>query len=153
MECPVNAYSWGSIIPRISTWLKDVKLDTDTPDLWAELQRDAELLRGATSDDVTDNTPFTPDEQNQIAARLQELAEQMRRTCSLSAAQTRTFDAKLDYLVNASRRFGRKDWLILCAGVIVTATIPSEAARGMFMALLRTTGHLYGLPDIPMLPC
>jgi hypothetical protein len=153
VEWPVNAYSWGSIIPRISTWLKDVKLDTDTPDLWAELQRDAELLRGATSDDVTDNTPFTPDEQNQIAARLQELAEQMRRTCSLSAAQTRTFDAKLDYLVNASRRFGRKDWLILCAGVIVTATIPSEAARGMFMTLLRTIGHLYGLPDIPMLPC
>ena len=68
-EWPVGAYTWGTILPRISTWLKEVKLDIDTPDLWAELQRDARLLIGATSDDVTENTPFTADEQNAIAAQ------------------------------------------------------------------------------------
>jgi hypothetical protein len=156
-EWPVGAYTWGTILPRISTWLKEVKLDIDTPDLWAELQRDARLLIGATSDDVTENTPFTADEQNAIAAQLQELAEHAQRTYSLSAAQMRAVAARLDYLANAARRFGRKDWLIVCAGVMlsytVTATLPPEAAPAMLLRLLRAIVHFYGLSDIPMLPC
>jgi hypothetical protein len=156
-EWPVGAYSWGTIFPRISTWLKDVKRDLETPDLWAELQRDAELLHVVTSDDVVENTPFTPDEQNAIAARLQALAEHAQRTHSLSAAQMRALDAKLDYLLTAARRLGRKDWLNVCAGAILgyilTASLPPEAARDMLLGLLRAIGHLYGLPDLPMLPC
>jgi hypothetical protein len=62
-------YSWQSLIRRISRWLEDVKRDLETPDLWVELQREAELL-GANFDDVTGNTPFTPEEQNEIAGRL-----------------------------------------------------------------------------------
>jgi hypothetical protein len=156
-EWPVSAYSWGTISPRISAWLKDVKRDLETPDLWAELQRDGRLLLDATSNDVTGNSPFTPDEQNDIAARLQALAEHARRIYSLSAAQMRILDAKLDYLVNAARRLGRKDWLNVCAGVILSyilgASLPPEATRGMFLGLLRAIGHLYGFPDLPMLPC
>ena len=66
-------------------------------------------------------------------------------------------DVKLDYLVNAARRLGRKDWLIVCAGVILTliigAVLPPSAPRDMFLGLLRAIGHLYGLPDLPTLPC
>ena len=111
---------------------------------------------GAISDDVTENTPFTPDEQNEIAARLQALAEHARRTYSLSAAQMRALDTKLDYLADAARRLGRKDWLNVCAGAILgyilSASLPPEAARDMFLGLARAIGHLWGLPDLPMLP-
>ena len=85
-DWPVSAYSWRTIFPRISTWLEDVKRDLETPDLWAELQQEGELLLGATSDDLTENTPFTADEQNEIAARLHALAEHARRTYSLGSA-------------------------------------------------------------------
>lgn len=153
---PFEAYSWQAIIPRISRWLGEVKGDLETPDLWVELERDARLIFGATSDDLAANTPFTPEEQTEIAARLQTLAEHARRTNSLSAAQMQALDAKLDYLVNASRRLGRKDWLNVCAGTILvyilTASVPPEAARDMFLGILRAIGHLYGLPDPPMLP-
>jgi hypothetical protein len=113
---PFEAYSWQAIIPRISRWLGGVKGELETPDLWVELERDARLFFGATSDDLAANTPFTPEEQTEIAARLQTLAEHARRTYSLSAAQMQALDAKLDYLVNASRRLGRKDWQRLCWG-------------------------------------
>ena len=156
-DMPIEVYSWGTVIERISSWLEYVKLDLKTPDLWAELHRDDQLLFSATSDDVTENSRFTPDEQNEIATRLQTLAEDARRTYSLSAAQVRVLDAKLDYLVNAARRLGRKDWLNVCAGVILTliigAVLPPSATRDMFLGLLRAIGHLYGLPDLPMLPC
>jgi hypothetical protein len=156
-DWPFEAYSWQAVIPRISRWLGEVKSDLRTPDLWAELHRDDQRLFSATSDDVTGNTRFTPDEQNEIAARLQTLAEHAKRTYSLSAEQVRVLDAKLAYLVNAARRLGRKDWLNVCAGVILTliigAVLPPSAPRDMFLGLLRAIGHLYGLPDLPMLPC
>jgi len=55
-------------------------------------------------------------------------------------------DVKLDYLINASRRLGRKDWLNVCAGTILvyilTASVPPEGARDMFLGILRAIGHL-----------
>ena len=154
---PFEAYTWQSFVTRLSRWLEDVKRDLEMPDLWAELQRDSQLIFGAGSDDVSENRPFTQAEQNEIAARLQALAEHARRTFSLSATQIRTLDAKLDYLVDAARRLGRKDWINVCAGAmlgyIVTASLPPEIARGMVSALFRAIAHLYGLPDLPMLPC
>jgi hypothetical protein len=155
-EWPLGPHSWQTITTRISGWLEEVKRDLETPDLWAELQREGQLL-DATSEDVIENTPFTPDEQTEIAARLQALAEYARRAYSLSAVQTRALHTQLDYLNIAARRLGRKDWLNVCAGVILgyilTASFPPEAARGLFLGLLRAVGHLYGLPDLPMLLC
>lgn len=156
VEWPISAYSWQTISPRISSWLGDVKRDLETPDLWAELQREAQLL-GAISDDVTNNTPFTSDEQNEIVARLQALAEHARHTYALSASQTRALNTKIDYLVNASRRLGRIDWLNVCAGAtlgyVLTASLPPEVAREMFLGFVRAIGHLCGLSDLPMLLC
>jgi hypothetical protein len=111
-------YSWGPLISDISLWLQVLKNDLNTPDLWAELQRDAELL-GAGLDKVTDNTPFTAGEQKEIAARLQELATFARDTYSFSQEQMRALDAKMDYLVKAAGHLGRKDWLMVYIGAIL----------------------------------
>jgi hypothetical protein len=40
---PYEVYSWEPVMSRFSRWVKEVKDDVDTPDLWAELQRDASL--------------------------------------------------------------------------------------------------------------
>src|ERR1043166_5925067 len=39
-----EAYSWQAQLERVSSWLEQVKRDLDTPDLWAELQREAQLF-------------------------------------------------------------------------------------------------------------
>jgi hypothetical protein len=144
-----EAYSWQSLIQRICRWLGDVKRDLETPDLWAELQREAELL-GANFNDITENTPFTPDEQKEIAGRLRGWAADARRTHSLSEAQTRVLNAKLDYLVNAAGRLGRIDWRNAFVGVILgyvlAAALPPDSARDM---LFRAIGAIFGLPELP----
>jgi hypothetical protein len=149
-----DAYSWQAVIPRIRRWLGEVKRDIETPDLWAELQREIELLLGANSVDVTENTRFTPDEQEEIALRLQEFSEFARRTYSLSEAQTRALDAKLDYLVDAARRLGRIDWRNVVAGVILgwllAAALPPDSARDMFLQLFRALGHFCGFQELPV---
>src|SRR5680860_3444 len=57
---PYEVYSWHALMERVSGWLVEVKRDVETPDLWAELQREAKLLT-AGPDDSIENMPFTPD--------------------------------------------------------------------------------------------
>jgi len=66
---------------RCSGWVSEVKNDLDTPDLWAELWRQADLLRGAYTE-AGDNTPFTRQEQEEIERRLRELEAQVMQTSS-----------------------------------------------------------------------
>jgi hypothetical protein len=145
VELQYERYSWDSLMSSVKTWLNFVKLDLDTPDLWAELRRETKLL-GAISDDGTENRPFTQDEQREIAGRLRELEVSVRQTYSLSEAQMQSLDDKVDYLIAATGRLGRKDWLNAFVGVlfgfVVTAALAPETARGFFVIFLRAIGLL-----------
>jgi hypothetical protein len=149
---PTNPTSWQTLMPRISRWLEEVKQDLDTPDLWAELKREAQLL-GADSSVVTENTAFTVDEQREVARRLKELGEYVSDMHSLSKTQRQVLEEKLDYLIDASARLGRKDWLIIFMGTILsfvlTATFAPESARTIFTTFLRGVGLFY--PELPLL--
>lgn len=149
-----EAQSWWAQMQHVERWLAAVKLDIEMPDLWAELRRETELL-GVAADDAIENTPFTSDEREEIAERLQEMRDYARRTYSLSEAQMLVLDAKVDYLIAAASRLGRIDWRAVFVGTIVsfalTAALPPEAARHILLTLLRSIGHLlgHGFPELP----
>jgi hypothetical protein len=84
-----TVYSWESLMTRIEQWLGDVKRDTETPDLWAELRRQTELL-AAVGDESVDNTPFTPSEQEGIARRLEEFRTQVKDPYALRSRSCET---------------------------------------------------------------
>ncbi len=156
-DWPFDVYSWEALMSRISTWLTQVKLDLSTPDLWAELRGEAELLGGA-SGEASGNTPFTPEEQKEIVRRLREVEANVNRTYSLSKPEMEIFDARIDYLVDAAGRLGRIDWRNAVVGAILGyvlfAALPPESARSMFltfMTLLRALSHFFGhgLPELP----
>jgi hypothetical protein len=145
-ETSYDVYSWDALISRVWLWLQLVKRDLDTPDLWAELQRETKLLEVGTND-VSENTRFTLEEQKEIAKRLAELAKHVSHTHSLSHEQMQALEEKLDYLVDASGRLGRKDWLNAFIGVTLTfmlsAALAPESARTIFLTFLRAIGFLY----------
>jgi hypothetical protein len=149
---PYDAYSWQSLTTRVSRWLNEVKRDLETPDLWAELRREVHLL-AVGSNEVTENTLFTQDEQKQIAEQLRGLAKHVSDASSLSEAQKQILNEKIDYLVDGSRRLGRKDWLNIFIGVtlsyLLSTALPPDVARGIFSTCLRAIGILY--PELPLL--
>jgi hypothetical protein len=155
IEWPTSpSTSWHSMHPRVITWLEEVKRDLETPDKLAELQKKAQFLSVA-SDNITENTPFTPDEQKQIVDQLQIMVEIAQQTYSLSPAQVKDLTKKLEYVVDASHRLGRKDWFLLFAGAIFTylpILLPPEAIRDMSLGLLKAIGHLHGFSDLSFLP-
>ena len=128
--------------------------DVNTPDLWAELRRKRELL-AAISDDAVGNTPFTDAEQQQIVQQLGELKEYVRRRHALPEHQTRLLDERLDYLVDATKRAGRRDWLLMLGGVmlsyVLAVELPPEAAREVLNAFLLGIARILGreLPELP----
>ncbi len=149
---PYEAYSWEAALRRISSWLDEVKRDIETPDLWAELHNEAELLE-VTYDKDTENTLFTTEEKKKIAQQFNEFSDYAQRTYSLSAAQMNVLNTKLDYLVKATGRLGRVDWRNALLGVIIgyvlTIALPPESARSMFFILLRGISQIHGFPALP----
>jgi len=76
---PLEHYTWPTVEERIQRWAEEVKRDVETPDLWAQLQREREILTGARYEDV-ENTPFTSDEQAEIAEQLRQIKEFVKET-------------------------------------------------------------------------
>jgi len=148
---------WQPLMARFSTWISEVKIDLDTADLWADLRREADFLRGA-STEARDNAPFTQQEQEEIERRLRELESQVARTSTLPERDLQALHAKMDYLVEAAGRVGRTDWRNLFVGAIacyLITGIPPEPARYIFHALvkcLQVIGHLFGqgFPELPI---
>lgn len=139
--------SWETLMTRFSAWLDEVKRDLDTPDLWVELQAQAELLGGA-SDQANANTPFTPEEQNEIETRLRGMEQTLKVTYSLSAEQIRVLDVKINYLIEAAGRLGRTDWrgvyVSIILSFILASTLPPETVQKFLVPALQAIGHLFG---------
>lgn len=147
---------WIQVEPRVQSWARAVKEDVDTPDLWAELQREREILTGARYEDI-ENTPFTSDEQAKIAEHLRQIKEYVARTYSLTDAQMRHLEAQLGNITAATDRVGRKDWTLLVYGVVlntfVDGILPPEAVQDILRMTLDGLSYLLGPPgDGPQLP-
>lgn len=151
---PNMPISWSSVPTRVEMWARDVKQDVDPPDLWAEIQRDRELLMGARYEEVA-NTPFNESEQTEIAKHLHEITDYLKNNHELSDAEKHALDETRDYLEDAARRLGRIDWrnavVGALLGTVLGAAVPQEPVRQMLVMLFRSVAHLLGHP-FPELP-
>lgn len=145
-----KATTWDALTKHFSEWVKDVKREVDAPDMWEELRRGKEFLREVSKENFP-NTPFTPAEQIQIEARLDEITEYVKKTYSLSVEQLERIDRGFEEVKQASRRVGRKDWFLLFAGTLLTlvmsAILPPDAVQHAFMMM----GHIFLAPP-PEIP-
>jgi hypothetical protein len=81
----------------------------------------------------------------------------VKKTYSLSSEQLSRVEAMLDEAEAATSRIGRKDWLLLFAGVmfsvIVTDLLPPGVVQHVLMMAFHGLDHLFGgLPPPPKLP-
>jgi hypothetical protein len=146
---PQKHRNFGDIQSAVKGWLNELKRSLETPDLWATLREQNDLAGPAVTDGY-DNTPFTASEQAEIAKQLDEIKLYVQKTYDLTDEQTRTLEGRLKYLEQAANRMGRIDWRNAAAGVLlstlVSAMLPSDAARDVVTMLFRFVGHMYGHP-------
>lgn len=103
------------------------------------------------------NTPFTRDEQGQIAAQVLAIKRQLAEQFELSSEQIAQVDEKLDEVAEAGTRMARKDWLVYFLGtvtaLIITATVTAGVGEHIFTMVIHALGHLFtggsAPPQIP----
>jgi hypothetical protein len=138
--------SVNEITGPLHAWASEVKQVTESPDLWAELQASRELITDIQQTD-SGNTPFTQDEQRQIAAQLQEITKRLKQQFELTKDQAERIDEWREEVVEASTRMGQKDWLIYLLGTItaltIAATVPAGLGEHIFTMVIHALGYLF----------
>lgn len=147
---PVKQVSLGSrelltlneIYGEFTKWLKNDAIDyldeQSIPDLWAELQ----LSSGSVSDSQDiQNTLFTVDEQRRIAETLGEFEKEVQKRTVLSDEQFNLLHERVEYLIDASKRLGRKDWLAATAGAIIGFTFQVSLTAQTATQIIQLAGE------------
>jgi hypothetical protein len=146
---------WTKVRDFFGEWLEEIKVIEDSqkdPDLWEELKGDRTFL-GEQHEQNVENTPFTVGEQAEVSAQIKQVKDYIRATSELTSEQMAHVDARFDQAEQASRRMGRKDWLLLFNGavfsLILTDLITPQAAEHIIMLTVHGLGHLFGFGGPP----
>lgn len=137
---------------NLAEWAKEVRYETDTPDLWVELQRVPEILT-AVQDAHAINAPFTTAEQAQISNHLDEIKHLVREQYELTDDQLAAIDQRLDQADEASKRLGRRDWAMMFYGgvmsTLMTDAVPPGVIQTVLTIVLHGIGHMLGFGGPP----
>jgi hypothetical protein len=103
-------------------WLENVKRETAAPDLWATLEEGDQLLETA-SVPGGDNSKFSAEELKRIRLSIEELRKYVFETELLNESRHAYVSSRLDYLIEASERLGRKDFLNIAVSVVMQVVV------------------------------
>jgi hypothetical protein len=111
--------SWEGQLSYFRSWLTFLKREIQQPDLWVELAK-YQLPPGEQISIEIANEPFTTQQVDQIAEGVEKIRKYLEVEFDLDTQQKALVNEKLKYLLEASKRQGRKDWLHTSIGVIFT---------------------------------
>jgi hypothetical protein len=84
-----------------------------------------------------------------VSRRLREIPAQIRERFDLSDDQVSGIEQKLDDLIDASQRVGRKDWLVLLYGaawgMVVNDSVPPHVVQSIITTVVTSLGLNDGL--------
>ncbi|HEX8559012.1 MAG TPA: hypothetical protein VF668_12970 [Pyrinomonadaceae bacterium] len=126
-----SSISWESVIAYFKAWLSYVKREVETPDLWTSISQESNVITA--SSNAGSNAPFGEDEKAYIRNGLDELKRYLLTAHKLDPELV---ESKVNYLIESSGRVGRKDWITLLVGALVSivtaAYLPPETTRDIF---------------------
>ncbi len=133
MDWRPGVTSFEAIKRHFVAWLTYLRREVEAPDLWA-MAREAPWLFHADGTPTNDD-PFTPGELAQIVQGL-DRARTYLVEVGVTGELLRESNEKLDYLVEAAGRSGRREWRLVAFSmlwsVVVAAAFSPEQARMLF---------------------
>ena len=125
--------SWFLQRDYFKDWLSYLRREIGQRDLWAEIAKYQLPPGGGVAPDIT-NEPFSASEIEQITSALQQIRQFITAQGKATEEQQTMVQERLDYLANAAKRQGRKDWIYTCFGVLVSVAVqlalaPEQASK------------------------
>jgi hypothetical protein len=118
----------------LKDWMRLVKNEASQPDLWQTAQVGQGVMKAAAAES---NQPFSPTEQESIAKRLTEIEQHLKSLAELGPVQQTYVENQFKYLADAAKRTGRKDWLNLAIGVIISLIIEIAPTKEVGQSFFR----------------
>jgi hypothetical protein len=114
-------HEWHEVLDEFRYWLYRLEREL-APDLWEQLKEYAphETLIGTRE---ISNAPFSYSEAENIIGSLNKLQAQIKRNFNLQGEQLAFVKREIEYLKEAAKRQGRKDWMHTAIGVIMTIAV------------------------------
>jgi hypothetical protein len=114
-------WEWEDVLHEFEPWLLRLKKEI-APDLWEQLTEYApdETLIGKAE---ISNVLFSYPEVENIIGSLDKLQAQIEKHFNLRGEQLSFVKREIDYLKDAAKRQGRKDWMHTAIGVIITIAV------------------------------
>lgn len=122
-----------------------------TPDLWEELKVSSETSENFR---LLKNTRFSVAEQSRIADELTQSEKEIQRRQLLSPDELRELHEQVNLLIGASKRLGRKDWVLAATGALFSFTLQAglNGATASQVLQLATSGLQWIVVHLPLLP-
>lgn len=118
-DCAVGGNNgWKDTKTNVLRWLSALKEEIEEPDLWKRLGEYGSP-DGASPIEDTSNEQFTAIEVDRITESIQQAQQFIEKHYEKNEA----IEEKLDYLIESSKRMGKRDWLNICIGTLVTLGI------------------------------
>lgn len=142
----LDAKSWNGQIDLFGRWLNYLSREITSPDLWASISQEANLIESA-ADDV--NTQFTAEEKSYILSGLDEIKQYLLTAHKIDPE---LLEGRIKYLIEASERMGRKDWINILVSVLISIVIQTAfspaATRELFGFVSTVLGEILKHPPI-----
>lgn len=141
-ETVYQGLGWESVRQLALRWGREVTAQN----AWTANAQAKDALTAAQGEEMG-NAPFTEDEQRQIVAQLQDVRRYVTEELNLPSEEITRIEEMLDEMAEASKRMGRKDWLIYCLGtitaLIIAATVAAPVGEHIFTMIIHGLAHLF----------
>lgn len=142
--------SWEYQRQYVRNWLSYLRREIDQPNLWAEILK-YQLPPGSELGPDISNEPFAAYQVEKILSGLNQVRAYLEEQGLASEEQKRFVNERLNYLADAAKRQGRKDWIYTCIGVLVTiatalALAPEQAKTLWYLIRDAIAGIIQFLP-------
>lgn len=108
---------WISALAYVNLWLDNLKREVEIIDNWDS------IINGSidyTKIRFESNTKFSDNELADIQKRLKEMQTKLLEMQAFDQESVKIINNNFDYLNESSKRVGRKDWVLLFIGTIIT---------------------------------
>ena len=109
--------------------------DQSLPDLWANKPADSTIAAFQPAES-SENTLFSIEERTRLAASLHGLEGAVAEQGLLNAEQLRVLSAKVEQLIDAGNRLGRKDWIQMALGAFASLALEGVLRSEVFHKVL-----------------
>lgn len=148
LETP--ATSWLGQLEYFYRWAQTVKIEHDAPDLWAQALAAAKETPLAPVRDE----PLSENDRESIARLITGLKGWIAERMGAQDARLDAINEQLEYVQEASTRLGKKDWVAIAVGVVVTTAMSGAISPEDARSLLNVAWHgiqaiIAGAPLLP----